>query len=430
MRAATLVRVSLVVLCLASIGVAGSTVVMKTAESLLGQTTITIPVRTAVRVEPVQADQLERQLRSYQVRLNPAGQLEGRINVINPLTGGIGTAQEMTVAFLQNGDVVAESRPGSDGRFAVTLPPGVYSVVGAGPDGYVAYAVSVLPAELTVDSGEPGTQPVAAYQEVVEELAINSVAVPVSDLPVVAGLARSNIPPELLQPVASGEGAVPGPPIGPEYDAENPDQRKDVALEGHQVQIRPDGQLIGRVHRINQNGEPTRIRRLNVFLVQNNQVVAQAPVDELGTFSFFDVDEGVYSFVAAGMEGLAAFSMQAVSGPDLAGNVADEIHLVAAGANMSGQGAGGLVGGDDLKYAVDSMGNGEGPPGAPPVPPPAGGAGAGTVGTGSGAAGGGGFAGGDSGWLAALIGAGIGAGIGIAAADDDNNNVVISPNVP
>jgi len=438
MRAATLVRVSLVVLCLASIGVAGTTVVMKTAESLLGQTEITVPVRTADRVEAVQAvqaDQLERQLRSYQVRLNPAGQLEGRVNIVNPQTGMVGTAREMTIAFLQDGNVVAETRPGLEGRFEIALPPGVYSVVGAGPDGYVAYGVQVLPAELTVDSGEPGTQPVAAYQEVVEELAIDSVAIPVTDLPAVASLARSNIPPGLLEPVASGPGAVPGEPIGPQYDAENPDRRKDVALEGHQVQIRPDGQLIGRVHRINQNGEPTRIRRLNVFLVQNNQVIAQAPVDELGTFSFFDVDEGVYSFVAAGMEGLAAFTMQAVSGPDLADNVADEIHLVAAGKNnMAGQGAAAMVGADSLGFALNAMGNGDNGlgPGGEPLGPEGGGAGGGeNVGSGSGMAGGGGGAGGGGqGALAALLGAGIGAAIGYAAADDDDNNRVVSPDTP
>lgn len=439
MRAATLVRVTMIVMFVASIGVAGTTVVMSTAQTLLGQTLAPSDAGEQAQAaptlpdQPVQADPLERQLRPYQVRLNSAGELEGRVNIVNPATGEVSTAQEMTITFLQRGTVVAQRRPGIDGNFQVPLAPGVYSVVGAGPDGYIAYAMHVLPAELTVDNGAAGeTQPVA-FQEVLSQLSIDTVAVPVTDLPMVVNLARNNIPPELLSPTPSGEGLVPGLPLAPEERHELP-QTPDVALNGHQVQIGEDGRLVGRMHRLNQNGEPVRIRRLNVFLVRDNQVLAQAPVSELGRFEFFDVAEGVYSFVAAGMDGLAAFTMQAVSGPDLAG-VPDELDFSFVAANGEANAAA-TTDPESTGYAVNAaestnqqqggagpLAEGSGFPG-----------GGGGVGGGGGTAGGGGFGGGDSGWLAALIAGGIGAGVGYALADDDDDTrrqpPVVSPANP
>lgn len=436
MRAASLVRISLVLMFVASIGMAGTTVIMKTAEILIAETDLS---GTTDAVQEVQVDQLERQLRSYQVRLAGDGTLPGRVSIIDPLTGQVATAREMTIAFLQNGSVVSEIHPGIEGRFQVSgLLPGVYSVVGYGPDGYIAYSLHVLPAELTVDHrSADGTQQVA-FQEIEEEFAIDSVAVPTTDLPTVTSLAQSNIPPELLQPNPSGPGATPGASIADQYDQEHPDQRRDVALSGHQVRIQPDGTLTGRVHRINQNGEPTRIRRLNVFLVQNNAVVAQAPVDELGTFRFYEVPEGIYSFVAAGMEGMAAFTMQAVSGPDLAG-VADELILPVSMQGGEGGGGGGVVGGEDLPYAYGAaggsgdnddgggsgaFGDGAGGPGGEGGGGEGGGGG-GTGGGGGGPAGGGGGPGGGSsgfGEILALAALGLG-GFALAEADDDNRRI-------
>lgn len=439
MRAATLVRVAMIVMFVASIGVAGTTVVMSTAQTILGQTLAQSDAGDQAEApptlpdQPVQADPLDRQLRPYQVRLNPAGEVEGRVNIVNPVTGEVSTAQEMTITFLQRGTVVAQRRPGIEGQFQVALAPGVYSVVGSGPDGYIAYAMHVLPAELTVENGAASETEPVAFQEVLSELAIDTVAVPVTDLPMVVNLARNNIPPELLSPTPSGDALTPGLPITPEEDAEFTNQQADVSLDGHQVQIREDGRLVGRMHRINQNGEPVRIRRLNVFLVQDNQVIAQAPVSELGRFEFFDVAEGVYTFVAAGMDGLAAFTMQAVSGPDLAG-VPDEMDFSFVAANGEANAAA-TTDPESTGFAVNaaqSTGEQAGVPGMTPLGEPgfAGGGGGVGGGTGGGAAGGGGF-GGESGWLAALIAGGIGAGIGYALADDDDDGRrVVSPAQP
>src|SRR5690606_12646525 len=185
MRAATLVRVAMIVMFVASLGVAGTTVVMSTAQTFLGQTLAQTDAGEQAEApptlpdQPVQADPLERQLRPYQVRLNPAGEIEGRVNIVNPASGGVSTAQAMTITFLQRGRVVAQRNPGIEGSFQVALSPGVYSVVGSGPDGYFAYAMHVLPSELTVDNGAAGEMQPVAFQEVLSELAIDTVAVPV-----------------------------------------------------------------------------------------------------------------------------------------------------------------------------------------------------------------------------------------------------------
>lgn len=433
MRIETIVRVTAVLMCLASIGVAGTTVVMNTAGTMLGQTGLDELVRPAEQEQEVQADPLE-QLHPYQVRLSASGEVEGRVNIVNPLSGTVGTAQDMSIAFLQNGQVVAETYPGLEGQFQVALAPGLYSVVGSGADGYVAFGMHVLPAELTVDNSDSAdTQPVA-FQEVVNELTIDSVAVPTGDLPTVASLARSNIPPGLLTTPPTGEGLTPSTPLTPEEQAQFTNQQRDVSLTGHQVQIRADGRLVGRMSRVNQDGEPTRIRRLNAFLVRDNQVVAQAPVGELGSFEFYDVQPGIYSFVAAGMDGLAAFTMQAVDGPNMAG-IPDELTLVSAVQGGNGQPAGATTAPEDTGYAVSRLpqpGAGAGGPGAP-IP----GEGVGGAPGGGGGAFGGGFGGGGGGLgglggLGALLGA-AGLAAGIAALvddDDDDTNVVVSPAGP
>jgi hypothetical protein len=175
-----------------------------------------------------------------------------------------------------------------------------------------------------------------------------------------------------------------------------------------------------------QTGRPTRLRRLNVFLVQNNEVVSQAPVSENGTFTFSSVAPGTYSFVAAGLEGFTAFSLRAVSGQNVSdkSDVANELIVPVAfqgGPMYLLDGV--LVSPKDLAAALRELlqqvmsaeelaaleaANPAGPNGNLGNP-------------GGGTGGGGGGAGGGDGLLGALLGAAVGAGV--AALSDDGGEI-------
>ncbi len=466
MRATTLLRTAFVLAMLGSISVAGTAVVWSTGGRLLAVAvtdadTSDADAYSADVLEPVQAGDIEKQLRSYRVRLRADGRLPGRINVIDPETGLVSPAREMTIALLQNGEIVTEVHPGIDGVFeAEGVAPGIYSLVGHGDEGYIAYGLEVLPSEFNAGADgrdDDGNQPVA-FQEVEDELQIDSLAVPPTDGPSVLNLANEHIPDELVaaaDEIAADGVAVPPPPANADDRADPAGSARAANLNQHAIRLAADGSLTGRVRSLSpQTGQPVRIRRLNVFLVRNNEIVAQAPVTPLGVFTFPDLDEGLYSFVAAGTEGFAAFSIRTVSDGFAGLGSPDELIVPVAFSPTEttpvafAQGGGGLGGTlasiADVPYLLELLqqyysggGPGGGPPGAGPLgglggpAPPGGGGGGFGGGPGGGAgAGGGGFGGG--GGLGALLGL---AALGAAAAalgNDNNNNSpqIISPANP
>jgi hypothetical protein len=275
-------------------------------------------------------DALEKKLRSARVRLSRSGELPGRINVVDAKTGGVHALTKMTISMLQNGEVKATGKPGVGGVFQITgLQPGVYSLVGAGEDGYIAHGVEILPfaakepavraARLIRPAGAGISAILASRQVVQDELDIDSLAVPRRDFEAVLRLARSYIPPSLLSAKPGEIPAIAKP--GEESDEPLPKDTDppSTVLRRHAVEIRPDGTLVGRMRRIHpETGKPTRMRRLNVFLIRNNSVVSQSPVSESGTFTCKDITPGDYSFVAAGVEGFSAFTVQLVQSSGVA----------------------------------------------------------------------------------------------------------------
>ncbi len=501
MRFTSLLRVMLVVLFLGSICAAGTAVVWSSGEQILTQLATDVGlIRPAVHSH-VQADDLEKSLRSYRVRLRADGRLPGRINIVDPDTGEPAFARDLTIAFVQHGQVVTEVHPGIDGAFeAEGVAPGVYSLVGHGPEGYIAYGLEVLPAELTVDNRSAIEMSLVAFQEIQQEIQIDSLAIPPVDGPTVLQLAREHLPPEVISGSTGGsvshvepsmqfaneiyqvnqvvedDGSEPETPDFAPQSPEPPDA-PSASLRQNKIRLSADGTLTGRMRSLNaRTGELVRFRRLNIFLVRDNRVVAQAPVSPLGVFTIPQLGVGRYSFAAAGTEGFAAFSIHTVT-EDLAdANTLDELivpvsfqqdaaghshehshgdaHKTAAQAECTCLGEclakdkdhslfeahpdcqcalhaqdfeeeedpqmeGNLVGEEDLPYAFDQLqstygGNGGGG---------AGGAGGGGVGAGGGGAGagggaggapggGGGGLGGGSGGFAGGGGGGLGGGLG------------------
>jgi hypothetical protein len=367
-------------------------------------------------VTPEESGALEKQLRSYRVRLADDRTLSGQVNVFDPATGSVMAMNDIRVLFLQNGVIKARTTPGTDGVFKLALEPGVYAIVATGPRGYAAYGLQALAPEAT------SVVHTAAFQEITDTLQINTLAIPSRDFGTAKRLARTYIPRELLDKSddAGGDG------LGEETEAPPLEAAPETSLDGHSVSVR-DGVLLGRMRRLHpQTGKPLKIRRLNAFLVQNNSVLAQASVNESGFFKFKNVDPGVYSFVAAGADGLAAFSFQAINSTVASKDTPNELTLVSF---QGGDGASGsTTGSENAGAATDAIG-GEGDDDGTGGAGEGAGEGAGGGGTGGGTGGGGGVGGGGDGLLGALIGAGVGAAIGAALADDDDDNKPSTPDM-
>lgn len=84
-------------------------------------------------------------LRHHQVRLTRDGRLLGRIRRLQPDSGRDLKIRQLNVFLLRNNENVGQEPVAPNGTFAFNdLRPGVYSMVAAGRDGFLAFSIDVL----------------------------------------------------------------------------------------------------------------------------------------------------------------------------------------------------------------------------------------------------------------------------------------------
>lgn len=399
-------------------------------------------------------------LRSQRVALTPDGTLRGRLSVLNPNTGASIPIQSVKVSLLRNGKIVSTARPEANGEFEASgLEPGVHALVAAGEQGFMAFSLELVAAQ--EDRAAQRTKAARIleihFQADRAGAQIDGAAVPPTNFNVLRTLVRNYVPIGVDGGSGSQSGSQPPsePPAAVKAEPVEPVGAEDAAtasiLRNHTVRLQPGGRLVGRVRRLHpQTGQPLRLRRSSVFLLQDNEVVARTPVDEdLGMFSFEGVEPGAYSVTAVGPGSLAAFSLYVDSEAE-----AGEARVRRGAASLARlrrnqvpnqlQIELAAVGPENIDAALQIVaqdlpgGAGPGQPapgpnaGQPPValPPglgPGGGFGGGGGGFGGGGFGGGGGGGLGGGGLGLLAVGGAVAGI-IAVAD--NNNQPASPFKP
>ncbi len=213
------------------------------------------------------------------------------------------------------------------------VTPGVYGLVIAGEDRFVAYGLQIV-AEEEAKPGQKSTSSAStrpvAYQAHEDRLEIDSLPLLTSSLPVLRRLVNryvragangvANLAPVRASepPPSVGSNGVEGWPVeltGPEWETLAPSDRYlATTIQQHTVHlVSPDDRILGRVRRLeHDSGRPLRIYETTVYLIRNEEVIAVCPVDELGVFTFADVKPGLHSLVAAGADGFAAFSISVV----------------------------------------------------------------------------------------------------------------------
>ena len=259
---------------------------------------------------------LGRQLRSQVVLLDENGGLTGRLGLIDPESGSLVSASDVNVIFVHRRRVIATSAPNEAGEFRVEgLSPGVYSVIADGPAGFCCFSVDVRREDLA-DEETPSVRKIdkspykfVLFQEATRVLDMETAIVPPRDYRTVVGLMRYWMPRSVSRlPPRPRPGGIRFPTGSPPLI--DPAVPRGTAINHHAVRLQPDGRLHGRIRHLNSgSGKNLRLREMNVFMIQGDQVVAQEPVAVNGTFAFRELTPGIYSMVAAGRDGFLAFSV-------------------------------------------------------------------------------------------------------------------------
>jgi hypothetical protein len=89
-----------------------------------------------------------------------------------------------------------------------------------------------------------------------------------------------------------------------------------TSIKDHRVAISRDGVMEGRLFGIDvERGAAKRIQSATVYIVQNDRVLIEEPVDQEGRFSVRGLPPGNYSLVAAGRDGFGAIAFELVESP-------------------------------------------------------------------------------------------------------------------
>jgi len=225
--------------------------------------------------------------RSHTISLNESGSIEGRVATIDAGSQANGLS-DLKVFLVNNGEIQAETVTDIDGLFSLSnIGEGVYSFVATGKSGFAAYGVRVV-----ASNGSDSIN-------VMEAAAVSPQAA------VVKQILQKQLPSDIAQEIM--DNAVVS-------------EEASRVVGSNKVSVK-DGVLVG--HVVPMLGKVALVDGTSIFLIQNDQQVAEVIADETGSFAIEDVEPGVYDFVAAGPTGFAAVSFEAVEEEAIASVVTD-----------------------------------------------------------------------------------------------------------
>ena len=210
---------------------------------------------------------------------------------------------ELKIYLVRNSIVVTETTSDADGVFTLgNLQPGTYALCAISERGFLAFGIRVRTDGVVQRPGPSGqwvSLPSATLQETTYD--IDAAAVP----PTFNSLNRitSRYLPSFSDPADSE--AVDSESL------QGLDQRS--VAQDISVRLQPDGSLVGRMAPLaRRRDKPSRLREMNAFLIEDDEIYARVAVNADGSFKFRSVEPGNYSFIAAGEEGFAAIGFRAL----------------------------------------------------------------------------------------------------------------------
>ncbi|MGI9518517.1 MAG: hypothetical protein ACR2NP_15790 [Pirellulaceae bacterium] len=275
--------------------------------------------------ETRQDDGLDNTLRAHYLRLNEDNRLSGEISAIQNETGEVVGVESLEVTLVQESKVISRTNTDSTGFFITEeVEPGTYTLCVSGDDGFLAYGIQIIERDDPEAESLPLPVPGEGDDNAVVgrkrlQLASFSGANAVQEDGEVK-ITAAVIPPEFTALRRIMEDYVPaglGVALGTPTEESQVNVKDSVIAGGFQISLTEDGKLIGRVAPLtSEKDEPIRLQEMNAFLLLDDEIYARASIGEDGNFEFNEVEPNVYGFAAAGMDGFAALSFQAVEPED------------------------------------------------------------------------------------------------------------------
>lgn len=354
--------------------------------------------------------------RQHHVMISETGQFTGRLSSLSKPEGNMVAASGMQIRVIKGGMVVATTTTDADGTFTVDgMTEGVVALFADGPTGLLAYSVRLMKPEEGIAMATP-----VKIGEVVE-LGLNSAIVSASDVALARQLLAAGLPQSdrrFNEEPSESEGEYP---FGT--------NESSTSLFHHQIQLQPDGALVGQVNLLDsRSGRHREVLDLTLHFLRDGEHVAQTDVQKDGSFSIRGLLPGIYSVLTTGEDGILAMGVDLVGAtaqlpadsPYRFVSLAQSLDLSVAPVNAEN------INQQNSEEFFDSNEDGteEGAaPGTGPIAGPPGGPLAAPGGGGfTGGGGGGGIGGG--GGLGGLLGAAAAgaAGYAIGQDDDDGNS--------
>ncbi len=280
-------------------------------------------LRELVTAEASQDEVLGRTLSAHYFQLTEGDRLTGQIVGIDKTTGRETGVGSLNVYLVQRSEVQLQTTTDSQGRFITpsAVEPGAYTFCVAGKEGFLAYGIYVdtapaaggeetapaaeAPDDNTLpapdDNRRRGPYARISYQQVpaAQEQRIAAAVVP-PEFTALQRIMQRYVPVSVDEAMPSAKSKI--------------NVEKSVIEGGIEVSLEPDGRLLGRIAPIatDENIE-VRLREMNVFLIQDDEIYGRGEVDDNGEFEILDVEPGVYGFAAAGKHGFAALSFEATA---------------------------------------------------------------------------------------------------------------------
>lgn len=267
-----------------------------------------------------QDEVLDDKLGAEYLELDAQNRLVGTVTAIEEGTGVTIPVPGLQVKLVQRSSVVTQSLTDGNGNFVTaSLIPGSYTLCISGNEGFLAYGIQVI--DNDAEAGEEFEMPDLND-------AANATAADQNQL-VQYRLRRQQptdikaavIPPthDALKEIINGIPTDVGLGSGTFSGDTRINVEDSVIAGGFQVSLRDDQTLVGQINPLaSQQDEPIRLQEMSIYLLQNDEIMAQVNADNDGNFTFSDVEPGVYGFAAAGRSGFAALSFQAVESGDAA----------------------------------------------------------------------------------------------------------------
>jgi hypothetical protein len=262
-----------------------------------------------------QDDGLEETLSAHYVQLDSQNRLVGKVTAIQRETGVTIPVPGLDVKLVRRSQEISRGRTDVAGNFVTGfVAPGAYTLCISGAEGFLAYGVQVIESD-DVPFGElPMPDLGADTSRSIRSGGQFVVWQDAAPLDTPTEITAAVIPPthnslqEIMNGIPAGTGLNLQPSAGTQINVE-----KSVVAGGFKVNLQPDGTLAGRIAPlVSDADQPIRLREMNIYLIDNDQIIAQVLADDDGNFVFNNVRPGVYGFAAAGRDGFAALSFQAV----------------------------------------------------------------------------------------------------------------------